>query len=127
MPRSAPKEVSSGLKIPIGYAIGFVALGIIIGLVIKESSNSSEQSVRPVTSFQPATGMDSPAVLAIARDYMCLCGNCTDPLDICKCEHAKGALEVKAFISQQLQGGHKSPHIKEMLMQKYPNIKVRSQ
>jgi len=112
-----------------GYSIGLLALGILIGFAIfKLSSTPATQTVAPpapqAAPFQ-GTVTQSAAVIDIAKDFMCPCGKCNDALDVCSCDHPKGAYEVKGFIAQKLQEGHEKPHIVELLHQQYPGLQSK--
>ena len=108
-------------KTTIGYSVILVAVGIILGFVITKFSENvnapiEQNTASTITDAQVAF---NPQVNQIARRFICPCGNCEDSIDVCSCEHKNGALEVKAFIAQQLQDGHKERHIIEMVQQKY--------
>lgn len=45
------------------------------------------------------------AVMRVASVFDCPCGNCVHTLVDCTCDHAKGAVEVKAFIRDRLTAG----------------------
>lgn len=107
-------------KIAIGYAVVLVMAGVILGFVITQLGGNTEAPVQQSIMTAPTTiASTSSQVLEIAKEFMCPCGTCNDALDPCLCEHKNGALEVKTFIAQQLQSGHKKPHIVEMVQQKY--------
>lgn len=126
LPRTSSQKAGRGRNISVGYTLGLVGLGILIGFaVFKYSSESLDQTNRTTPNLQVGSSVQSPAVLDIAKDFICPCGSCSDPLDTCQCDHPNGALEVKGFISQKLQEGHKKPHIVEMLMEKYAGLRSK--
>ena len=110
--------------IPIGAAVGLLAFGIFLGFAIfklTSTPNNKVSQTGPIVS-NIALGQNA-AVAEIAQDFMCPCGTCNDPLNECTCEHKHGAAEVKGFIAQQLQAGHKKPHIVAMLKEKYAGLR----
>lgn len=127
--RSSQNPSQSGTKIPFVYVIGLVLLGGIIGFgIFKLNSNSTSVNTqtRDVSNFQNLAAIQSAAVLDIAKEFMCPCGDCNDPLDVCNCDDKNGAIEVKSFIAQKLQEGHQKPHIMEMVQAKYGGLKKES-
>ncbi|MFQ5605108.1 MAG: hypothetical protein ACE5HS_17730 [bacterium] len=122
--RTSAREAPPKAKLPLGHALGLVGLGIILGYAILQfSSNSSSPTNQPVVNFQNTAAELNTVVLDIAKEFMCPCGTCSDPLDTCTCDHENGALKVKGFIAQQVRAGHKKPHIVEMVQTKYGGLK----
>jgi len=120
--RAAQKSPPQKARWSIPYALGLVALGIVVGYVVfKHSTHSGENSASDIQN-NPAT--QSAAVLDIAREFMCPCGTCNDALDECTCDDKNGAVEVKSFIAQKLLEGHKKPHIVEMVQTQYGGLKT---
>ena len=108
-------------KLPTYYWIALLALGALLGIMavmIVQNQN---------TVIEPASNLLEPVqdskVLEVAREFMCPCGSCSDELETCGCDHKNGALEVKAFISEQLQNGHLKPHIIEMVQTQFGGLK----
>ncbi|MFQ6116163.1 MAG: zinc-ribbon domain-containing protein [bacterium] len=123
--KSRPQQ--SKTQLPLGYALVLVMLGILIGfLIFKYTSNSGTDFSQTTTGIQGSQAIQSAAVLDIAQEFMCPCGSCSDPLDVCNCDHKNGALEVKSFIAQKLREGHKKPHIVEMVQEKYGGLKNKT-
>lgn len=120
-PRVSAASPAKG-SFPLVYAVGFIGVGILLGYAVFKFGSSSG-SAQPGPAVRPDAPIHSAAVLAIAREFMCPCGTCTDPLDVCDCDHNHGALEVKTFIARQLQAGHEKPHIVEMVQAKYGGLK----
>ncbi len=119
--QSQPNAKSKSLTLP--YAAALVGAGVLVGFLIFKfgaSNSGSEYNANVPVALQSA------AVLDVAREFMCPCGNCSDPLDTCTCDHPHGAFEVKGFIAQQLAAGHKKPHIVEMVQQKYGGLKPQA-
>lgn len=114
--KSGPKEPKKITAVQAGLLIG---VGIIVGIAILKIGESTPDSASspPVSDFP--SSLQSPAVLEIAAEFDCFCGSCEDRLDVCTCEHPRGALEVKGFILQKLQEGHHKPHIVEMVRENY--------
>ncbi|MFQ5824201.1 MAG: zinc-ribbon domain-containing protein [bacterium] len=126
-PRSSQKRTQPKTRLPISYAFGLIGLGILVGIaIIKFIENSSNNSFQAASNIQKSQQIQSAAVLDIAKEFMCPCGSCSDPLDECTCDHKNGALEVKTFIAQKLQEGHKKPHIVEMVQEKYGSLQSRT-
>ncbi len=117
VPRSSQHQPTHKSKsLTVGYTVALVGVGMLAGFLIFKfgtSESGSENNANVPAALQSA------AVLDVAREFMCPCGNCNDPLDTCTCDHPKGAFEVKGFIAQQLAAGHLKPHIVEMVQQKY--------
>lgn len=126
VPRSSQNQTHAGVKIPFGYVIGLVLLGGIVGFAIfKLSSTSANTHTHDVSNVQSSV-LQSVAVLEVAREFMCPCGDCKDALDVCTCDDKNGAIAVKSFIAQKLQEGHQKPHIIEMVQAKYGGLKKNS-
>ncbi len=118
--RTSAKQANNSQGTPFVYGIGFLALGILIGFVVfKFSSNTGNQSTSMATNFQNPPVIQTAEVLGIAKEFMCFCGNCSDPLHTCQCDHPEGAVEVKNFIAQKLQEGHQKSHIVELVQSQY--------
>ncbi|MFQ5864948.1 MAG: zinc-ribbon domain-containing protein [bacterium] len=125
--RKSQHQQQAKTQIHFGYSLALVGLGIVIGLAIFKYAFNSEDKSSPVTSaIQTDQLLQSAVVLDIAREFMCPCGSCSDPLDVCTCDHKNGALEVKSFIAQKLREGHKKPHIVEMVQEQYGALKNES-
>ncbi len=123
-PRTRAETESARSQLPLGWAIALLGVGIVIGIaVVKFGGDASEAPpvVAPLSSTD-ALGWHSPAVQDIAREFQCFCGTCEDRLDVCDCDHPKGAVEVKSFIAQKLREGHKKPHIVEMVQEAYGKL-----
>lgn len=117
-PRASSGHVTQRKTIPISYALGLAGLGILVGFLVFRVSSDSQLPASPA-GFSNAAAVGTPEVLDIAREFMCPCGTCSDPLDSCDCDHKNGAHEVRGFILEQLQAGHKKPHIMEMVRDRY--------
>lgn len=121
-PRRTEQRQTS--KLPVHYWLGLLALGALLGIAaLKIVQDQSKELESAGNNLVPAQNSE---VLEVAREFMCPCGNCSDALDTCSCDHKNGALEVKAFISQQLQNGHKKPHIVEMVQNRYGGLKAQN-
>lgn len=117
IPRSSQNQPALQSKpIKLVSALALIAAGALVGFLIFKFAGSDSGSENNA-DFPLA--LQSPAVLEVAKEFACPCGNCNDALDTCTCDHPKGAFEVKGFIAQQLAAGHKKPHIVEMVQQKY--------
>jgi len=112
---------------PFGYVLGLLGVGIVIGFAVFKYSSTYERNTSPaVANLTANPPVQTAAVLDVAKQFLCPCGNCNDQLDVCDCEHKNGALEVKAFIAEQFRLGHKKPHITEMVMQRFAPKKSAS-
>lgn len=119
-PRTSQKRSQPQSKMPLGYALALVGLGILAGIsILKLSETPTNQSLPRSFDAQSSLAGQGGAVMDIAREFMCPCGTCTDPLDVCDCDHKGGAQEVKGFIAQKLREGHKKPHIMEMVQTEF--------
>jgi len=97
--RSKAKSRNSGSRF-LGYAIlAVMILGIGV-FVIWIQASSNKTAVESQTS-QAYTEW-SPAVLSVAENFKCPCGECTDRLDICTCDLPNGAVEAKTYIRELL-------------------------
>jgi cytochrome c-type biogenesis protein CcmH/NrfF len=113
---------------PMSYVLGLIVLGIGLGYAIfKFSSNSGGTSAGTAANRPQALPIQSEAVLDIAAQFICPCGSCSDSLDECTCDAPRGAVEVKSFIAQKFQEGHKKPHIVEMVQERYGGLKSISE
>jgi hypothetical protein len=117
VPRSSQRQPAEKSKpLTTGYAAALVGAGVLVGFLIFKfgiSNSGSEDNADIPAALQSAE------VLDVAQGFMCPCGKCSDRLDVCTCDHPKGAFEVKGFIAQQLAVGHMKPHIVEMVQKKY--------
>lgn len=116
VPRSSSRKRPATSRPYLAYAIVFGLLGLLLGVVITKFSEADQQ---PAPGHNHPLDIQSAAVLDIAKEFHCFCGTCDDRLDVCDCTHPKGAEEVKGFIAQKLQEGHKKKHIVEMVQQAY--------
>lgn len=123
--RKSQKQPRRTGRIPLVYVIGLLLLGGMLGFALfKLTANTDHHSSDAAeANFQAASAGQDPAVLDIAREFMCPCGACNDPLDVCTCDDKHGAVEVKSFIAQQLQLGHKKPHIVAMVQEEFGGLK----
>ncbi len=122
-PRRSQRSAAPQRPSPVYSAI-LLGIGVVLGATLVKLT--SDRPVRMPATAAPAAlnlpvtaDISSPAVLDIAREFMCFCGTCEDRLDVCDCEHDNGALEVKGFIAQKLREGHKKPHILELVREQY--------
>ncbi|MFQ5627909.1 MAG: zinc ribbon domain-containing protein [bacterium] len=115
-----PKTVESR-GVPLQYVIAILAAGILIGaVIIKYFDNGNETApANTPTSFS----IHSAAVLDIAREFNCPCGQCNHVLDECDCQHKNGAHEIKSFIALKLMEKHHKPHIIEMVQENYGGLR----
>ncbi len=120
VPRTSAPAHKAKPVMPVSYAFVLVAVGVVFGFVVFKFSAKPIVSAFPTSSEMPGvSSIQSAAVSDVARELMCPCGSCSDPLDPCQCDHPDGAVTVKAFIAQKLAEGHKKPHIIDMVHEKY--------
>jgi hypothetical protein len=99
----------------IGVAL--LAIGLILGYIASGVSN--KDSANTTFSSPVNANISSLAVMEIAKAFDCFCGTCDHQLAECSCEHPRGAKEVKTFIAIKLAEGHKSPHIVELVRERF--------
>jgi hypothetical protein len=116
------KQKPESRGVPLHYVYAILAAGILLGVFINKVYDNGNDTTTANTPGIPA--MQSAAVLDIAREFNCPCGQCSHSLDECDCQHDNGALEIKTFIAQLLQI-HRKPHIVEMVQEKYGGLKTR--
>jgi cytochrome c-type biogenesis protein CcmH/NrfF len=126
--RSTPKKSKPTRSMPMSYAAAFIAVGALVGFMIFKLSTAPDSSQMVVEGNGVQSLGFIPTELRaqvqdIASEFMCPCGGCTDALDVCTCDMKNGAVEIKTFIAQQLQAGHKKPHIVEMVNDRYGGLK----
>lgn len=114
-----PAPVQRGVPLPVAF--GLLVVGILLGFLYFQYAGPSTRSTPPAIGSLP--GIQSAAVLDIAKEFMCPCGSCSDALDVCDCTHKNGAVEIKTFIARKLAEGHLKPHIVEMVQQTYGGLK----
>lgn len=122
--RKSSRNAVKPKNIPAANAILLIAVGVAIGfLIFKAAEDSGRQTRTTPVNYGNAFNVGPVAVNQIVTGLRCICGTCEHLLNECECEHPEGAKEVKTFIGQQLQAGHKKPHILEMLFARYPKFK----
>lgn len=117
--KSKQKE---GRSVPLHYVFSILAAGILLGVVIIKMFDNGKET--PTANTPDVPSIQSAAVLDIAREFNCPCGQCNHSLDECDCEHDNGAMEIKTFIAQLLQI-HRKPHIVELVQEKYGGRKTQ--
>lgn len=122
--QSKKQGKTSGGGIPIHYVFALVAGALLLGVLL---ANLVEEDA-PANQSAPGGNLTihSAAVLDIAREFNCPCGQCDHSLDVCDCQHDNGAVEIKTFIVQKLLERHHKPHIVEMVQQAYGGQKPTS-
>lgn len=99
--------------------------GILFGAgVVYITRGKTPPTAAAMSSFDPKMrgaqlAAAFPEVYQVAAEFICPCGTCTDGLEVCDCEMPKGASEVRQFIFDHLNGGHRPPHVVEMVSARY--------
>jgi hypothetical protein len=120
VPRTTSKKVEKKPAFSLPYAVGLIAIGLLIGyLIFKENAPGDGAA----SGFQNSEAVQSAIVTEIAQQFDCTCGQCTHSLEECDCAHPGGAQEVKGFIVQKIQERHHTPHIVEMVQQQFGGLK----
>jgi cytochrome c-type biogenesis protein CcmH/NrfF len=102
--------------------VGGVLLGAIVMYVSRDESQPALASAAAAFDPKlhgPALATAFPEVYQVASEFICPCGTCTDGLEVCDCEMVKGASEVRQFIYDNLNAGHRPPHVTQMVEAKY--------
>ncbi len=121
--RAAAKKESKP-KFQAGYVVALLLVGALVGYgVSKISSNNQSDRSSSTFSSNGSSATLNAQIFDIAKEFNCPCGTCEHSLEVCTCEHPKGATEIKSFIAQQLNQTHKKPHIVEMVQAKYGGLK----
>jgi len=100
----SPKQSknTSGIQVPIPAMIIGAGILIILGFLAFKPDSQTPQ-------HQPTTSADQQQlrsqVVAVAKQFQCPCGDCSDNLARCDCTAPNGAVEVKRFIQRGLQDG----------------------
>lgn len=99
--------------------------GILLGAgVMYVSRDKTQPAAVAMSAFDPRMrgpqlAAAFPEVYQVAAEFTCPCGTCTDGLEVCDCEMVKGASEVRQFIFDNLNAGHRPPHVIEMVAARY--------
>jgi enamine deaminase RidA (YjgF/YER057c/UK114 family) len=139
-PRQQPVQTKESNFWKITTVIAIILLaGVSAKTMFSPSQNTRYTAPIQATSsqpipIQPATGQ-SPVVQSatapvansiedqvrqVAVNFKCACGGCGElPLDECKCEMPKGALEEKNFIRTKLMEGNTVPQVIELVDKEY--------
>ncbi len=96
---SKTKSGNSGNR-ALGYAILAVLILGIGAFVIWTQVSSNKKAVEEKTSYTHTEW--SSAVLSVAKNFNCPCGECSDRLDICTCDLPNGAVDAKTYIRELL-------------------------
>ncbi|MGH7497129.1 MAG: hypothetical protein ACREOO_32665 [bacterium] len=103
--------------------IAVIAGGMFLGAVAMQWMRPPEPSSHAHSHFDgtlrgEALAAQYPAVYRVAAEFICPCGTCTDGLEVCDCEMARGSSEVRAKIYDLLQV-HEVPHTIALLEEEY--------
>ncbi len=107
--KSKHKEINQSSQTKIVAIVSLAIISILLFIVVSKDK-------QPAKANAP---LQSAAVLEIAKNFHCFCGNCDDRLDVCDCTHAGGAVEVKNFIIRKLNEGHRAEHITDLVRETY--------
>jgi hypothetical protein len=126
--RRSPKAPLSAKKPNWPLYLTLVLAGIVMGvLAFRWLQKQEPASAATATNFDPTLRGEQlaklyPQVYEVASQFNCPCGDCNDGVEVCDCEMARGAAEVRSFIYQLLQV-HEPPHAIELVAQKYGSRK----
>lgn len=92
-----------------------------------ESSPQGQTAVKDFEGDDTAVNLHSShrepaapeAVMRVASVFDCPCGNCVLTLVDCTCDHANGAVEVKAYINDRLSAGLSEADVIEAVAQAF--------
>jgi hypothetical protein len=101
----------------VTLVIAGVAIGVLALRWLQKPDSTAASQFDPTLRGEQLAQL-YPAVYEVASQFICPCGSCTDGLEVCDCEMARGASEVRLFIYQLLQVHH-PPHVIEMVAEKY--------
>ena len=120
---ATPGPVTRSTNWPLLIAV--LLGGLLLGAGIMYATRDQSQPAPVATAgFDPTLrgaplASAFPEVFQVAAEFICPCGTCTDGLEGCDCVMVKGASEVRRFIYENLQAGHRPPHVIEMVAAKY--------
>lgn len=138
-PSKLPPNNSLFAPLAIGFSIGVITIGttVLVWHHDRESRSTpvyrtsvaatANPAVQP--AFNPITFSSiastplpaaDPAVARVASRFDCSCGECSDKLDVCRCETAQAE---RAFIQKQLQDGSTEAEAVNRLKQKYGGLR----
>lgn len=103
--------------------LALVAGGALLGAVAVHIMSSRESPAHTHSHFDgrlrsEALAAQYPKVYQVAAEFICPCGTCSDGLEVCDCEMAKGSTEVRTKIYELLQV-HEVPHAIALIEQEY--------
>ncbi len=106
-----------------------VAGGVLLGAAAVQWLGPEESPAQFQNHFDgslrgEALAAQYPAIYQVASEFICPCGTCTDGLEVCDCEMAKGSSEVRTKIYELLQA-HEVPHAIALIEQEYGYRKDR--
>lgn len=112
-----------------GYTWNFISIfaivisaGLIVSLVLSQSSTPKKNVVESSVSKQSSTSFDARVQLVASR-FRCACGGCGElPLDECTCDMPRGAVEEKTFIRDQLNKGLTIDQVIKLVDDKYGHL-----
>ena len=115
-PSAGPSYKMIALVIATVILIGFL---VKVGITFFKGGRPSKISSSPSASTSTIK-VDEAKVIAVAKNFKCACGGCGElPLETCKCDMPKGAVEEKNFIREKLAEGFTVEQVIELLDKKY--------
>ena len=116
------KSSKAGINSFVGYAIlAIFVIGVTWFIAWSFSSSSRPDRVNSTVSQYQNTSTWSDEVQAIAANFQCPCGTCTDRLDVCTCDEPRGSVEVKTYIKSLLDQGLTKFETVEKVEEEYGN------
>ena len=99
-----------------------ISAGLIVSLVLSQSSTPKKNVVEPSVSNQAPTSFDARVQLVASR-FRCACGGCGElQLAECTCDMPRGAVEEKTFIRDQLNKGLTVDQVVKLVDEKYGHL-----
>jgi hypothetical protein len=120
--KKSGKSSKAGVNSFVGYAIlAIFVIGVTWFIAWSFSSSSRPGRVNSPVSQYRNTSVWSDEVQAIAANFNCPCGTCSDRLDVCTCAEPSGSVEVKTYIKSLLDQGLTKFEAVENVEEKYGN------
>ena len=92
------------------------------GILSEEETPDGSTTEPPTEVFLQTAhgkGADPNELLTVVSAFDCPCGNCALTLLDCTCDHARGAVEVKAFVRAKLESGLSPDQVIDEVDQSY--------
>ncbi len=115
--QTGDKSESSGkrVQVPIPLLLIGGAVIVLLGAVLLLNNPQRDSS----SGMSPQNQALRAKMFAVAEQFQCPCGECSDNLAACDCTAPSGAQEVKRFITQGLADGKTADQMVTAVQLKY--------